>query len=282
MKKHQLIVPTILLILAGCNNKTPSYEDQTDLVTPTIISIFSTTITPNTPVIESTLTVEKKGEYFNAMLNDDSTCRFPCWWGLEPGSSTKQEFINWSQNLGLEVTEALPDKKYYLRSEVEALQSTVSLNVQFDNDIVDGVFVTVNGRGDPEAFQSIWKNYSLQNMIIRYGQPTKIRIYVMNYGLTDYSDYHIWVYYEDTDALITYTGAVYSDEILNICPGLGDQNFTLYLRSSASHLAWGDDTVDPLLVDFETATGQPLSKYYESLKEGDDGCFETPRDKWQQ
>jgi hypothetical protein len=189
-------------------------------LTPSPISIPSATLTPM-----PTLTDAEQGVIAH-LMESNGNCDLPCWWGITPGKTSAMEARQFLTSLGIKYRELKTTQEPGLDTlmsfrEFKPLPD-VTITISFiglKNDSVERLDIDMYRYSlghvvDKEyelAFKKIWSPFSLENIIRKYGTPSRI--------LVEYSpgfpDYNVAIMYK-TGIYIGYHGR-FVDKV-KICP----------------------------------------------------------------
>ncbi|MBL8092370.1 MAG: hypothetical protein JNJ43_18700, partial [Anaerolineales bacterium] len=95
MWKRIFILILVFVILVGCGA-------QNDIAaTPTSISLPTSTqqVLKPTLTLVATLSLENQLEIFTRLLEEDGECKLPCWWGIIPSQTTREEAVKIFESL---------------------------------------------------------------------------------------------------------------------------------------------------------------------------------------
>lgn len=316
----------LLYGLGGCvTSPTPSSTNPTETKIVTVNSAMSTripsatstftqtpTLVPPTPTIIPTLNVETASEEILRLLSSvDDSCLFPCWWGLIPEQTRILDAQNYLTGFGV-----LPgggpkfetDEGYISFQVPQSSSSYLDITFEFEGkdgilswlqvDIQRRIKVTYSGGesgyeiswNDP-ALAEVIKQYSLQNILSTYGEPSDILVFTRQTGLLNRAlPVSIVLFYPQHGFMIEYVtdGQIISDNIIG-CPSLAFPNFWFW---SPSEQITMDDVVSTIggyqigyesIVNFKTiqdATGMNIDEFYSSFKVDKNKCIETAQNIW--
>jgi len=149
------------------------------------------------------------------LLKGNGGCTLPCWWGITPGQSRWETAYDYFKSLGEEpvVLPSYTGKGYTIgfRDEQEGFNTHVMFFV--DNGIIrviaPGAEVTPDNYAltfDSPFYSKVMKQYSLVEILSKYGQPAQILIRVMPVQYPPLWDFYTLLYYPDEGILVEYTG----------------------------------------------------------------------------
>ena len=284
---------------------------------PTIQLATWTPSLPNTPTPSITLTqlptlsVQEAQDRIKELLETNGGCELPCWWGLIPGTTRifdARNYLNSFQVLSIGkplyndewnyLTLHLPQSNnLYLhiattfkgeKDKLEWLQVSLEMQYKVTNDEEQSWYeISWN---DP-ALAEVVNQYSLQNILSAYGEPSDILIFTHQTGLLNRAlPVSIVLFYPQHGFMIEYVtdGQIISDNIIG-CPSLAFPNFWFW---SPSEQITMDDVVSTIsgyqidhesIVNFKTiqdATGMNIDEFYSSFKADKNKCIETAKNRW--
>lgn len=227
------------LILISCNDQvalvTPfppsppitasSYPSSSETITaPTVLSRTPFASYTPSPTLLPTLEESIVEPYLIDLIQNPKTCLLPCWWGMTPGVSSWQAVKNFMFHIGFENLTASGNYDEYDRLDFNDLQLYQIFTVNQQSDIVSQITFTVEGFYNPQGFNTVWHSYSPEQILARYGKPSKVTIYyvLVNAGAPGTNNkigYELWLYYEKNGFLIVYEGlGIYQITTIHICP----------------------------------------------------------------
>jgi hypothetical protein len=125
----------------------------------------------STPTAVSTLTAVASERQIGRLLNDNASCKLPCWWGIEPGISTKADVVQVVSRLN-------PLKVTISGSQVSEFGE--SIEVKYSKPLAgrdDQYFYLDGGRvAFIEAATFNAGHTKLQKILATYGEPDVILI----------------------------------------------------------------------------------------------------------
>lgn len=245
-------------------------------VIPLKSPVTSKTKTPF-PTVSSTEAESR----FLELLHPSTYCLLPCWWGINPGYSKVEDIQKFSDILHINA------KDYTLFSDISFFD---------DQNIITHISIEVDGFYNPAAFKAIWEEYTPEQIVIEYGQPT--RIWLDNFydqtgpPYASPRDYGLWLFYDTLGFVIIYEGQVEIKPNYQICPTF-DANGNLlpyvgiFLQSPYSQIPLEDFVgeyggIRSSILSLEDAIGVTNQKFYERFIQSKDGsvCFDTPQEIW--
>jgi hypothetical protein len=206
MKKPvTLFILTIILecVLAGCTRPkettqplqvTPSpfptaiplTSTLTSTITPTI-TLTSTIIPPTptlfpsatptlTPTPLNTIEPAKADELISGLLRDPGDCLAPCFWGIVPGKTTRDEADNFFYHIGALPYNSTIDGKDYASYRYQFKKGSLEIGVtlSLSNNVVENQKIVMPARGTNGLPVSGWMAYSPKALIQRYGKPSRV------------------------------------------------------------------------------------------------------------
>jgi hypothetical protein len=229
-------VPQTCVLLSISERFTPIYDEK-------VLAAGSSLMTP-----------EEEDAFLLDMLADNANCELPCWWGITPGVTPWQEaqqtFLSYGKNIGIRQRFAgYRDEGGNYVPSYEGFAHDVSLfgrRAQYPFDyVVQHTFYEQGGAvqllevighalggetwynagwSPPQVFTQDWHNYSLDQILSRYGQPTQV---LLHYWSEEETLYSLALLYEDEGIMVAYMGSVHGEytgeddyllDIVDICP----------------------------------------------------------------
>jgi hypothetical protein len=333
MPRNKIIQLVLLcLFFSGCSVPRPQPTVEVNILTPTLQSsltstpfpptktftktptpVPSSTVTPlptPTPTLFSTLNDPERIVKIEELIQTNGGCEFPCLWNITPGVT------KWGEVrllLGpLKLNEGLD---IYSKKEMGIIpfsQSYHNPSWLSDNGQIVSSFIFIpenkivrfievgsqsNGYYDfPKEYGDLWKMYSPQGLVTRYGVPSRVIIESNDrlYGDRGKVGYGLWIFYDQKGIMIRYDATVNYAATYHFCPEFDLEGevsrMDMYLQSpdDQTHLEerddrWNFDRWDLYFVrnDFQTATGKTLEEFSEIFSQTDQpSCFDTPRSVW--
>lgn len=300
----------MMLIMVGCMARTPATKDIASTSDPE--SLHENTLTkipqtlspldlssPTPPITLTpppTLSVKEREIKIKELLETNGNCELPCWWGIKPGLDTWVSVNELLLYMGAKT--GVFEENGNVVHEVAGLnfdQEFISTRVYLieENDVISAIMVHSSGRSEPSNFKNIWTDYSPENILLKYGIPSRVWLYsnsIVNEGTTSYLPYSIWIFYDVRGILFRYIGLVDYQAIYKMCPLFGEEGdlvneIDIYLQSPDSlHQI-------ELLTDMKYYGGEPISiekaagitpsEFYNMFTNPEkQTCLETPRDIW--
>ncbi len=292
---------TISTSLPTINPPVPIITGNSTTPTNTIIHTKQPSITQTSefnlipPTLIPTLTSDERADYFVKSLRYNSNCLLPCWWRVIPNQTNWVETLNFLNNLGVTIVDSPVSKGmvYHGIGGFDLQNMSIYNSISFIDikGIIVSIIIQSEGYHNLEIFNSIWEDYSLDKIMTTYGQPT--RVWVQSFSSpheTPYEDhmpYSLWVFYDNTDFLIKYTGSTKYESVYNICPqimtngNVGGLDIAIKSPSDQTALEYiaGRMGSPNSIKTIEEATGSNIEKFYHLfVDETGSECFEAPRD----
>lgn len=197
----------------------PVLGTPTFIITPTKTQI---------PTLPPTLTLLQANEKIRAYLQSSIDCPAPCFWGITPKKTTLKEATNIFASLGLELeqTNAENNQEFYATHyDIEkGFETTIILTVQ------DGIVKTLGaGMNVPSenGTQRKWAAYSPENLIQRYGSPSKVDFFLGRVSPTP--THSMVLYFDNIDLIVSYSRSgmnfFNNSTTLDLCPLINEVNF---------------------------------------------------------
>ena len=324
-KKYTALLVFILFIFTSCVNT--NIKDETPLpntstASPPLILTATTTETPS-PTLSPTAfptipTLTPEGAYalLLRMLNENDTCRLPCWLDITPGTSTHAEaYQKWAGFLIPSIDTVNPRKFYYdfeysqndfgyginnfeFNLNDEVIFMTTTYNLQPNSDTIDSMNITTHAskvveNGIPKVFEStsykkILDSYLLSNVLTKYGQPEQILLSmeILEGEPTSPDYFRIWLLYPSLGSIIEYWGnAEVEDGIIYGCPS--DTLVSLWLFPPNNAEMYQGTLIESMSEPYsayykptEEALGMTQEEFYNQFSKPNIPCIESPLDIW--
>lgn len=221
------------------------------------------TPTPTRTPPPPTLTSDERHAYVEEMLATNGGCELPCWWGVTPGQSDWQSVIDYFVAHG--------GFQFIILSTEGLYDYSILHTFTERNGVIQSIEINGNSQwGIPsQFFAQDWDHYSLDQVLTRYGVPSRARIFLYEYGGGGDPFYALLVFYDDLGIGIRYHGqAFWTDDLLRTCFLFTD--ITLWLQSPES-LTPLHENVDPdewsYVVPLEEATGMSMEEFYNIFRQ---------------
>ena len=303
----------ISMVLSGClNNKVntevyPSTETvvrETNLVqfstltlTPTrqetIIPTFTNTVretsTP-TPTITATWVPPTLHDYsIQTLIDTNGNCELPCWWGLVPGITTKEQVMSFFDKIDINKMESLGQVERNNPEGVEVLMEeiVITYNLPGGNGIGNLVLVFWN---DVLTYIAVDEKtagyrYQLESILNKQGKPDDIFLYTV-IGPGKANPYILLLIYKNKNTVFSFGSDAYKgEEKIRICieyeaPVLIMWEDEFGVLERLNDIFYGPDpgTEYPSI---ENVTNISVDDFYEQFTDpyGSD-CFETSIEFW--
>jgi hypothetical protein len=131
-------------------------------------------------------------------------CSAPCFWGITPGKTTKNELNNIFLQFGLQTSELVKENLDYvdMRYSFENGLAIVLLLVVKD-DLVQSFVVNITPSSSENEFAREWQAYSPDSLINTYGAPSMVNIGIDWGGPR--TAFWLDVYFEKYDLIVEYS-----------------------------------------------------------------------------
>jgi len=317
----------VLIFAAGCISKTPaalpaaptqeqllaptnySGDDNTGpaevIVTVTPTTVASLTLTP--PPLPG-LSAEDASAEVRQLLQGDPECRFPCFWGLEPGRTSIADttaFLDQFESIGsLHFSEN--KGSVHLRTPIGAGERLgVNINLTADNQNLASLSVGLALEKEQQATEFIHDKlllaeilpmYQLSEILNKYGPPSDVRI--MTYQavpLGDLQEFHLLLIYPQNGFMILYTASVGDNPLptepdRDVIPScFSDAYVTLWLWQPSEAIT-SDAVLKSKFINalffakfkpVEIATDLDTPGFYKTFKDPESShCLTTPVELW--
>ncbi len=230
MKLISLFILTLILvfIFAGCNrpgataqstqfrqSPSPTVVTPTPTRTSTATATITKTIIPPTltlipsatptltPTPLDTLEPSKADGVILGLLQDPGDCLAPCFWGIVPGKTTRDEASSFFFHLGFSPYNTTHDGRDYTSYEPQ-LKGSFSFGVMLvsQNKIVENQRIGMQVIGSNGITETRWMAYSPKALIQRYGKPSSVNLtWNLESGNTTF---FIDLYFDDYDLIATF------------------------------------------------------------------------------
>jgi len=222
------------LLLMGCSSTSVELDatattQNTVLPTETrtpLPTATNTAIPSQIPTPIPTLPPEQADKLLKELLWNNPDCSAPCFWGVTPEKTTFSEAVNIFASLGLQLektntenTQEFYATNYHIESELEV---TIILTVQDNTIKALGAGMNIyTETGRPRK----WSAYSPENLIQRYGSPSKVDFFLGR--VTPTPTHSMVLYFDDVDLIVSYSGVNFlnNKNTLELCPLINEVNF---------------------------------------------------------
>ncbi|MBX3047705.1 MAG: hypothetical protein KIT46_08265 [Anaerolineales bacterium] len=255
--------------------------------------------TPSSPLTSSPSTEETYQVSLGELSNKYSNCDLPCWWGVTPGETTKNEFNQeWSS--------IFRSSEYYVapsgdsgwvevvssedeviismkaRFEFSADQKLGSLNITtLAYSRVEGGLIRLYGE---ETYIRLTDNYSLDMVLRDFGLPEAVRFYleIAIAEPTAPNAFILWLSYPEEGVILEYTTRpIIETENPVIC--IEDLFFNAWLFSPGDLEGVRNkmnEFVGPYTLDVEQVYGITVDEFHKKFQRGGEECMTIPVDIW--
>ncbi len=285
-KKTQTIQSTVLI-----QTSTPSPEDTYSLpsITPSSPTIQVLPTSPSSTIEKHvpTMSPDDALERVLGLLSDNSGCKLPCWWGIVPGETTLTETLQFLNEIG-ESAAPIPQSDGTVvydagGFDLEKMKIYNSVSFYEKSGLIDAISIRSEGH-NLEGFLQVWDPYKPQQIIQKYGKPSRIWINSSySYGNSKRRGYDLLIFYDNLGILIAYSGIVKFDSIYHICPWFDQaediQTIKMYLQSPENPLPLERLTNYLIYPEYTVPIengGLTLDDLYSIFIEEEQPCFEFP------
>lgn len=214
------------------------------------------------------------------MLSSPSGCELPCWWGIVPGQTTREEALQRLDALGL--PESVPGI-VVIQPPQERWATSYTFELRMDRQGGVVQWLEVNGSAPYESIHTDlpldWQAFGLGQVLSRYGLPSDVLV-----GWNPPTEkgslvmYSLRVGYKDRGFSVSYLGmGVDGGEgvLVRVCPDLAQvKDLSLQLHSRDALEMKADPSV--FVYDLEQATDMSVRAFYERYKVlGSRACFDV-------
>ncbi len=299
-KFHSVVCKTVILLVSfvvSCSpvlegdmkptNQSSSDNGHATEITPTSIKTLMVSLTYLPTLDPQNACAELK----NIFMGSD--CKFPCWWGIEPGvTSTLAAENRLSTYYKIAPSDVVKDG-LRLNLNVSILSQPDSMNV--DAIRVDTEVSNNNERVyDEQVYSDLLGQYSLQSVFDNYGRPSDIfaTVEISNAEPNAPDFLMIWLTYPEQGFVTKYTAnAGLNNGIVTGCPtksfiGLwlfhanNSEGYKRQLRQLDVDLVYIFPTLSERTKPISDAFGISVGEFYNLYKEPTNKCLETPYNIW--
>ena len=319
IKYSLILLLFISMVLSGCLNKNlklesvPTFVGTTEIVVgetksvqsptlaltptrqettfPTLIKNVSETPTP-TSTITATWVPPTLNDYsIQTLIDTNGNCELPCWWGLVPGKTTKEQVMSFFDQIDINKIESLGQVERNNPDGVEVLMEEIVITYHLPGgngigDLVlvfwDNVLVYIHVDEDTAIYR-----YQLESTLNKLGKPDEILLYVISRGPEKTKPYVFVLIYEKIRTVVAYgSDGFEAEENVEVCinnfekPVLitWDDGFRFLERVDQTFMGGGGEYK---LQSLEGATNLSIDDFYEQFTDLDGSdCFETSIEFW--
>lgn len=290
------------LLLASCSNSGRAEMTPTLLQTlnvslaspaesatpiPSAVRIAIATRTPAatstvTPTRAPTLAPGQAQAVVLELLRTNGNCELPCWWGLVPGQTTWDEALALLEPIASRIAEygqpnVTPNRAevFFLTLPKEVSSPYIQLDFAMQSGVVERILVS--------GFE--WPDYQLPQLLSGYGQPNEVWIHTEGFTPEAYRLFGLVLLYTQRGVLVSYsTEGELAGSTIQGCfqgnPSLwlwhGDRSMTF--TEAAELFSW--DVQNVLYLPLSDATGMTVDMFYQSFKDEQVVCLQTPKNLW--
>jgi hypothetical protein len=266
---------------------------------PTIVAPTPTplppTITPQVPTAtpRPTLSPAEEEVYSLAQLSTNGRCSLPCWWGIQPGTTTVSQTTA-LDTLGFQPLPYSPRVVEYnfLITTDKQSNSTLNIVVAVEKDIVQRISLSTEDLAEAPRLANALQPYSPHQILTVLGTPSRAFIGLKS-GPTEANApwlYQVWMFYDDKGLVTYYEGEGMSrkGDILKVCPtSVGVRWMKLDIVASSDDHRWMEvekriqsDTSEGYVLPLEKALGKKLAEFRSAIVADSNACFESPVSLW--
>jgi hypothetical protein len=233
----------------------------------------NTQIFSMTPTSIFTVNPGNADEQFRYLLQTNGDCRFPCFWGIQPGRTSYDELYALFYQLDEVGNDIRTGEHLYVSSTVRLEERGglyVAIKADVQEEVVRNVVVGMDGLWRPEVNAQDWAAYALDELLRVYGPPASIELYldlpnnILAFGMR--------LKYEDLDASILYDGnqaansEILGSEFATICP-------QGHVSDIKIHLGKNPFDYEPGGVPLASATDLNVESFHKLFTENPSSCF---------
>lgn len=191
-------------------------------------------ITPSPPASEQELFA-----YLEYLWATNDGCNLPCWWSIMPGETNIPAISSLLSTFGGTIKRSFTYPSGEIAYSVmglyrEGLPSS-SITLYEDNRLVNRILISVDASNPLAILSTHADEFELRGIINLLGKPS--RIWLEDFVPRDNYAYRLWIYFDESGTLISYSGSTTASEI---CPDLGAGNvfpgFYMFLQDPNFHL----------------------------------------------
>ena len=317
LSKARLGVFLIFSLLVACSqaedNGTPSpivltgasSEISSLTITPTVTLFPTEILTPATLLTETLvppLPQPEAEERVIELLQDNGSCRLPCFWGIVPGQTTRQTIISQISAFHNLDRSSNPHAGSLINIPGNDSNIGLSLSVKYSDDpfepiqwlwvYIDTYQMIENEDGirknyvyDDLSFAKYTQYYSLAQILSNYGPPERAKM-LLDLKEKYFEEDHLILFLDYVDAgwNVQYRMLLEKNEKQHYvgCPAQALIALHLWLPGDAiaaeASVAWLEDYYT---FPIEEATSLSLDEFYEKFQDPSQ-CLQTPIDIWPQ
>lgn len=293
MKNSFVLALLVLFALMGCSEseiQSPTLAPITFTLTPTSTlaptsTVAPTSTPPSTSTLAPTLSIDHAHSYYLTLLETNSECRLPCWWGITPGETSWQDAQDYLETFTTILGVVDPSKEVSVTAihiPLPKEQGTLTHTYYIKDEIVFGI----------DAFNFDWAApLYLSNLLENYGPPDEVYFRVFYPGFQEEKfSFLIDLYYEE-GILMEYSGGDESAPIDGIHKNCYTDIYSpfLYLWAPDEQMTaqeaidtFLDNSNFPYPIPLETATGTNITTFYTEFRDANKvKCLETNQELWQ-
>ena len=294
------IAGLILLLVSGCSvngqqgiGNTSTIPEETKIISPPIVAtatflpeIVTPPQTPSHEIIP-TLTHNERENYLWEYFRNKKECKFPCFLGVIPGTTTFSQFQANMRPLGIKNSPIdVSSKKAQeitlggLDFDSKQVLNRVNLIVE-PGGIISEIEGILHAYINPIGFSEAWDILDIKQLLLSYGEPSLITIN------TDYNDvegrvgYSIDVYYLEQGFAVYYNGGADYEDTVKICPHLSDyQLITIGFTLQLPPFEKQENAYSTKNFYTELDTGLSTKELYTLFSDSSISCLLVPSNKF--
>ena len=250
--------------------------------------ITSCSIFKGNEITEPTVKADKSKRVVRDLLDNNSGCQLPCWWGITPGKTTWDEARQILDEVSLFIGGQQSSDDFY---------ASVKAYLPYPDDfapymeqlygVEDGVVNYIRVYNFDLA-----PNYSLPSLLQSYGQPSEVGFEVISKEEREIQPFIVDVFYRELGILVEYSTVdpmkEVGENLQNCLISKMDSPFLHLWSVETQYLSFQEakkfiDTTNlPEPKSLLEATGMDAKSFYETFKNSEtDACLETPKNLWQ-
>ena len=264
---------------------TPTRQEPTN---PIITNTVRETSTQTSTIIATWVPPTLNDYSIQTLIDTNGNCELPCWWGLVPGVTTKEQVVSFFDQIDIDSMESLgknilPDEPSIISEFIEISYALPggngvgSLEVIFHNDILS--YIRVKNTAS--------YRYQLESTLNKLGKPDEILLYVISRGPGRDKPSALVLIYKNKRTTVAYGSDGFEvEENIQVCinnyekPALITWDDEFRFLERIDQIFMGGDG-ERKLQKLENATSLTINGFYEQFTDPDGSdCFETSMEFW--
>jgi hypothetical protein len=212
------------------------------------------------------------------LMKNNHGCKFPCWWGIDPGYTKLAEADNLikgfvSQNNPFGVQDKIINKiSYGLDVDEATIEATMRINDNYINVIKLRADITDENKID--EFHELFKEYLPREIFRQFGKPSRVYL-APGPGLEWYL---FQIVYDTENFMINYSGngIIRDNSSKSICPEMWNSKLNMYAISFASKSKDVPGKVEEIYSQSTTQgllNNLAIETFYNALLDNENACL---------